>query len=181
MAQMKFTACGCGNQVSHDSKRCPKCGGKVAHPTSTFVKVLAAFCGFLILIIVIASFSTKPDTNYGPPSASASAVDPEMDMRLAVDDFERTIKAKLKDPDSYQRIRAGGAKDGSAVCVEFRSKNGFGGYTEGRALFLKQANTYMVTDMSQMTNGFAAQWRSRNLASAATSLGPRLCSGAVAR
>ena len=158
MAQMKFTACGCGNQVSHDSKRCPKCGGKVAHPTSTFVKVLAAFCGFLILIIVIASFSTKPDTNYGPPSASASAVDPEMDMRLAVDDFERTIKAKLKDRDSYQRIRAGGAKDGSAVCVEFRSKNGFGGYgNPAKAVLLKKTNTYYMSEDSDSTT-FHKAW-----------------------
>jgi hypothetical protein len=144
---MKFTVCGCGNQVSHDSKRCPKCGGKVKHPISPVAGLLTAFCVVLLCVILFALSTTKPSADYGPPSESSAPVDPHWDVTFAVSDFEPKIKENLKDPDSYQQIGAFG--NATAVCVEFRSKNSFGGYGEpARAVLLRKTNVYYMSESS---------------------------------
>jgi hypothetical protein len=46
---------------------------------------------------------------------------------------EEYVKEQMRDPDSYKSISATASVDGSIVCLEFRSKNGFGGYNIGEA------------------------------------------------
>ena len=51
--------------------------------------------------------------------------------------FEQLIKKQLRDPNSYEfvSLRPNGdeSKDGRYFIIEYRAKNGFGGYTMGKA------------------------------------------------
>jgi hypothetical protein len=80
----------------------------------------------------------------------------EMDRLMKTIHFERTIKDNLRDPDSYERVDSMLGKDGS-VCVEFRSKNGFGGMNVAYALLKQPANTYSLSESSDPTR-FRKDW-----------------------
>jgi hypothetical protein len=93
----------------------------------------------------------NPGSNPQPAHAET-----EMDRLMKTIHFERTIKDNLRDPDSYERVDSMLGKDGS-VCVQFRSKNGFGGMNVAYALLKQPANTYSLSESSDPAR-FRKDW-----------------------
>ena len=120
------------------------------------VILCAPFAAVAMIMVLGYIIEHLPDPT--PPTAAEANAGKALEEAIRIGEFEYTVKQNLRDPDSYQRIQAGSPVNGD-VCIVYRSKNGFGGYAEGRALYVKQTNTYTVTDLSQATDGFVKEWR----------------------
>jgi len=66
----------------------------------------------------------------------------------------RFVKDQMRDPDSYQTINVAANADGSIVCLEYRAKNGFGGFNVGRAINIKDK-----VALSESYSGFNKLWK----------------------
>lgn len=101
-------------------------------------------------LFAVLPFLPKPVD--GPASASTTAADgsrlPEIGSTTFIGrgNCDRAVKAVLRDPDSYQRIGAQivdvKAGEGWVAQVDFRSRNGFGGYGQGTAYCLFNGSKY---------------------------------------
>lgn len=65
-----------------------------------------------------------------------------------------TLRASMRDPDSFRLEAARVVSDSGTVCYVYRSKNGFGGYTSGLAILLSDTFELVLSDKS----GFHDLW-----------------------
>jgi hypothetical protein len=159
MAQMKFTQCGCGNQVSHDSSRCPKCGGKVKHPTSSAAKLIAAFCAILVCVILFALSATNPSKDFGPPANEHQTAGEIANIKASAKADRHLVEAamayaKIKqnaiDPDSV-KLKSALIVDSGAVCYTLSLTNAYGGRIENWAVLTPKGMIYAV-DLTGINN-----------------------------
>lgn len=128
---MAMTQCKeCGNAVSDEAKNCPACGAPVPKGWTTG-KIIIAIVGIAV-VINLASKSGQKDT--ADPEAAGRAA---AESRLAEQRMQRAglagtaIKKTLRDPDSVRWEQIFTSENGELVCIEYRAKNGFGGYEAG--------------------------------------------------
>ena len=95
--------------------------------------LIAATLGLLCFMGCVATTSQTADT-----STPANTVE-----RYAC---EQSVKAQLRDPDSYQRIQFAAGDDGWAM-LHFRARNGFGGYNDGHAR-CDQRDGFVTADLN---------------------------------
>lgn len=102
--------------------------------------------GILVACVYLFSGARK-DT--APTVAAALLVAPptaaELESRALVakkDDrinkvavFVRTVRESMRDPDSFKLSSVGANDDASVMCMEYRGKNGFGGYSVERVSY----------------------------------------------
>lgn len=90
--------------------------------------------------------------------ASAMANVKERNFQRAVAGA-RTLRGMMRDPDSFRltdvHIIAEDQKASGAVCYEYRSKNGFGGYTQGQAVLTTKGK--IVADSAAGWNAVCPQ------------------------
>lgn len=130
---MALIMCGeCKKQISQKAVTCPDCGAPnaKAKKTSIWVWVVLAFV-FLWAIgkCSMDSANTAPQELVYNSSYDGS-----------VHQAEAYLKARLKDPDSYQSIGWGKVtkleSGGYQTWHEYRAKNSYGGYDVGKYMFL---------------------------------------------
>lgn len=102
-------------------------------------------------LFAVLPFLPKPVDGTGAPSVDSqiggmSAPKVGETMFIGRGNCDRAVKAILRDPDSYQRIgqqiidvKPG---EGWVAQVDFRSRNGFGGYAEGTAYCVFNGSEY---------------------------------------
>lgn len=122
----------CGHGVARDAKACPGCG------STTFDSEAQKVVRLVWVAILVAVFVWW----VWPEPAVKSKVEPasndiERYKRTTVWNVELLIKARLRDPGSYQRdtaVTLVSPENGViGAVITYRSKNGFGGYTTGYA------------------------------------------------
>lgn len=147
---MAMTQCKeCGSAVSDEAKNCPSCGAPVPKGW-TAGKIVVVIIGIAIVI------------NIASKSGGESKTDPEADgraaaaKRLADQRVQRAgiaataIKQTLRDPESVRWEQIFTSENGDLVCIEYRAKNGFGGY-EGALMVLDGKDVFTA----------AKDWESR--------------------
>ncbi|MFA6721522.1 MAG: hypothetical protein WCR92_08935 [Candidatus Cloacimonadaceae bacterium] len=93
----------------------------------------------LLAVISIVVWVSKASQQQAPPQKPEETVEQreERHIRETRLNLERMIRARLRDPDSYQQISAvtlpSPEKGVIGLVVHYRAKNGFGGYTNGFA------------------------------------------------
>jgi hypothetical protein len=162
---MALTACKeCGNQISDDAKACPKCGKPAAKKTS-FGAMVALVLVSVIGVTIIAN--SCQDTAHAPLTAAdqqriaaaqaqqktyETAAAAGANAQHATDIHAQAIsvmaklgakklKDSMRDPDSFTIVMA--IETGSAICYQYRSRNGFGGMNvEQAVLRLKDGHIF---------------------------------------
>jgi hypothetical protein len=94
----------------------------------------------LLLSIIFVVFLVSKDDHPQAPAQKPEETAEQRNARYVREtawNLERMIRARLRDPDSYQQISAvtlpSPEKGVIGLVVHYRAKNGFGGYTEGYA------------------------------------------------
>jgi DNA-directed RNA polymerase subunit RPC12/RpoP len=132
---MALIQCGeCQREVSDSAIICPACGYplKIINEKKPPRKY---GCGTLILLFVVAAIVKGGyDQASAPPPAPLTRTQ-QIESQFsswngAHRNLEETVKARLKDPDSYEHIETRYTDRGDYISVymKYRAKNGFGGY-----------------------------------------------------
>lgn len=120
----------CGHTVSDSASACPACGAKPKKKIGIGGLIIAAIFT-LFVVRYVASSVDKTDSTARPPA------DPQAELRhsTAVAAL-RAVKKSLRDPDSAQWESVRVSDNATIVCIEYRAKNGFGGYSKEFAIFV---------------------------------------------
>ena len=147
MALIKCPECG-KEEVSSSAQSCPQCAHPVAmtlvyqqmaaEKAAAKQKNASGGCGALMgLVIVIAVVSILADM------AGCDGCVQSYESHSRLYDAEDALKARLLDPSSYERtgFKSYDLDDGGCrIVIDYRAKNGFGGYVASSASFDFDAN-----------------------------------------
>ena len=134
----------CGHKVSDEAKTCPSCGVKVPQPPGR-LKVL--FWGLVIIFTLKAIFGGGESSHSSYTAVSREpqkTSEDERNEKLRWDllhESMKTIKESLRDPQSLQVEKAIVQKSGETACIQYRAKNGFGGYERNTAVIANNSAT----------------------------------------
>lgn len=141
----------CGAEVSTEAKACPKCGAtKPTRQRSPIVKYALPTIAGLILVGAVIERTTNP----GGASRESVADQAERTRVNQAGAAARTLRAALRNPDSFDLERVIDMGDGNH-CVTYRAQNGFGGMNVGKAIFTEAA---VLLDRQPE---FQAEWAKR--------------------
>lgn len=137
----------CNAEVSDTSKQCIKCGGTLPKPAkkpSKLKKFIIWFIVFSIALnLVVKLVSPSQEEHAATEKARLAAMSPQERKDDAIKNYSDVcghsslgryeyILRGLKDPDSFQYIDRATVynkkKDSMVTIVQYRAKNGFGGY-----------------------------------------------------
>lgn len=105
------------------------------------------FCFALLLVIVASVFQKQPPQQ--PPTRQEKAKRTDADLLLGA----LSLKQAMRDPESFSLSSVFIADKSSAICYEYRARNGFNGLNVEHAVFPVKGPI-----MSDGMGGFAAAW-----------------------
>ena len=128
----------CQREISDNAMTCPGCGIPIRVPR-TKAPPRQYGCGTFLILLLIMSFMLSVYEKYThDPADDAPAKSPRtqrIESQFSIwngahRNLEKTVKAGLKDPDSYQHIETHWFDKGDylTVVMQYRAKNSFGGY-----------------------------------------------------
>lgn len=133
----QMTKCkACQATISEAAVTCPQCGNPNKKPRTQYG--CGTLIGVLVLGFIVVSVWTGNGSQPSKPKAPPTAA--ELRQQKIENQFsgwdgshrhlERSVKASLKDPDSYQHIETRYKDNGDSISVfmNYRAKNSFGGY-----------------------------------------------------
>lgn len=152
----------CGKQVSDEAKNCPHCGvGKPVKSGVGPIKMIAILgIGALIFAKMMSSGSNTVSYTASPAPAkqekTPSQIALEQKKELA---FQKTVlaaatlKKSLREPESlvWESILAN--DDASVICLEYRSRNGFGGMGREIVVMANGKATQKVAEWNRHCTG----------------------------
>lgn len=122
----------CGSEVSSEALACPKCGVRPKPKTSVLKVVFWLFIASIALPMFFAgsksSSTTAPPKEVTKEEVARAAENAAENRRFkAAMHMLRQVKASMRDPESFRVERFAANDDGSLLCLQYRSRNGFGG------------------------------------------------------
>lgn len=132
----------CGNQVSTDADKCPKCGAKMPKKTSRTTWLFGGALALLIGSCIHGMDGAREDAaqRQAQKVAAEAAKSPEQRAKEAaakakeeaefqfVVSVARGVKSSMKDPSSFELMNAG-VTDAGTACLVYRGKNAFAAIT----------------------------------------------------
>lgn len=151
----------CGHQISTDAKACPSCGAKPPKRTSLLTWAL----GGLFAIGVIGAVANSGRSNN--EATPAKALSPEEAKQAEARKLQeagalhgaRTLKASMKDPESFELKQLLLMTDGTA-CYTYRAKNSFNATLQSSAV-LTQGKAMQFLVESKDGNRFVTTWNAK--------------------
>ena len=140
---MALTTCSeCKKEISTDAKVCPHCGTTKPHPKKTS-NATWALLALLIIGGISSSMQDKtPEPQKTPEQIKQDAIDTERTSNAI--QARSMLKQSLKDPDSLQLDEAL-TMENKTVCMQYKAKNGFGGYSAESAVYIPNLNMSSTT------------------------------------
>jgi len=92
--------------------------------------MIAKLAVSFVAVGLISAFISE--SSYDPAVEKARAANDAINVKVLP--YVSGLKRQMRDPESFVLTFAGRNDDGSKVCIEYRAKNGFGGYTNGMAV-----------------------------------------------
>jgi hypothetical protein len=144
----RITECSdCKEQISVAALACPHCGAP--RPKTDVEGVITGFLVLIVLVFLL--YQCGSDDEPSKPSEPVELTDGQIEKRnegAALFNVYGQINSKLRDPDSFKLIARDvlTQPDGSiSVAMEYRAKNGFGGYTVNHAAYTCQPSSSGVS------------------------------------
>lgn len=113
----------CGQPMSSSAKACPHCGAAPKYRPSVGFIVVAG----LLLVFGIKSVIDSPDTT-PPPEKTQAEKDSDWRYQMA-GAVVLDLKKRLREPSSLEIIDLYSDDKATTVCLKYRARNGFGGYS----------------------------------------------------
>ena len=123
----------CGAEVSDKSAACVKCGAKLPEAKKPTSRAAIFFGGLFAIAVAGAVLSPK---NEPPPEKTSvqKLADEKYSAQLAFSTtVAKTLKASMLDPESFVIETFSINESNTLACIEYRSKNGFGGFSRDHA------------------------------------------------
>lgn len=147
----------CTNIVSSDAETCPNCGVRITpKPMGCVTKISIFIIGVFLIAAMSRIFSNESSLPSPVPDSPEQAA-----VKKKTDDAVKKsvlgailLKKSMRDPDSFKLESAYVIEKTSAVCYEYRAKNGFGGVNIGRAVFSGEGKGFKTSEME----GFTRRW-----------------------
>lgn len=118
----------CGQQISTDAKACPHCGAKPRYRPSLGFVLIAG----LLIVFGIKSAFTETGTTEKAQTAEEIAAKEASDKRTRMAYvLIRNVKKSLREPESLDVINVFSNENADLLCIKYRARNGFGGYSIG--------------------------------------------------
>ncbi len=144
----------CNNDVSTQSKRCPKCGAKM--PMSKNKKIFWGVMIFII-IIILGNIDDARDKNNKNNSQSQENTTKETQERIWITKGKEAVINKLKDGSSAEFRNVFFNNNGTPVsCGEVNSKNSFGAYS-GYQRFIYVGSALTILE-EEVNDGIQELW-----------------------
>lgn len=124
----------CGTQVSKKAKTCPSCGEPMKRKPIGCLGAIA----IIAIAIGVASVYMEDEAKRNPPKPLTAEQKKQKELDslryIAQLQLETVVKKSLRDPDSYDLINARSEErnGGLYMVIEYRAKNGFGGFNVNR-------------------------------------------------
>ena len=137
---MALVACReCGKQVSTEAAACPSCGAKPPADSISRASILKWILAAIIVIPMvrcIADDKPKPPVDPGAAALQKQRAAAEEKQFSIAYDVTKAIRKSMRDPSSTVFEVVGVNADATVVCVEYRSRNGFGGMNREAAIYV---------------------------------------------
>jgi len=168
----------CGRQISESAKACPNCG-YAPRKTSLFTWIITIFLAIGIIPTIISSFSHYSSMTSDSNQTNALQVTetPEhaaerqeknavIQKEIAAQKQKKDeaiqkatigaigLKKVMRDPEGFKLESALVIQDTSAVCYDYRAKNGFGGVNVGHAVLSVDGKKFKTNE----EDGFSKLW-----------------------
>ncbi len=138
----------CGREISKSAKQCPGCGAKRPRRAGVFAWTFAT----VVLIAIVGSQidgGSSQDTGQRAANDATTSVGSQRAMALA-----STLKKASRNPERFEVEEAIAIKSSHAVCMTYRTENGFGGMNRDQAVLAPDGRTIKTSEMS----GFTRLW-----------------------
>lgn len=133
----------CGKDISSEAKACPHCGAKPQYkPSAVFVIVVVALAAIVIKAAI--------ETSTPPISHEKSAAEIASDWRHQMGGAAISLlKKRLREPDSLDVISLYTNEAATTVCLKYRARNGFGGYSVEYWIVTESAQSDSISDWNK--------------------------------
>lgn len=137
----------CGKEISPKAKDCPHCGAKPPYrPSLAFVVI----SGLLIAFGINATFN-ETGTTERFKTAEEIAAKEASDMRTKMAYvLIRKVKNSLREPESLDVIEVFSNEKADLLCMKYRARNGFGGYSIGHYVIGSFGDSNSIKDWNNM-------------------------------
>jgi hypothetical protein len=126
----------CSGMLASSAKACPHCGA-VVRKTSVVTWLLLAIFAFPVLGMAVAAFTPDTPEQIAEDTARKAIAAEAYKRDMAIIAAERSVKAKLKDPESAQFSPSVYTSAGY-VCGSVNARNSFGAYSGTQAFLMPE-------------------------------------------
>lgn len=144
---MTMTTCDeCGKSLSTKAKTCPHCGAIPASgPSVAFVLIVVVLIGIAISAIFRSDPPPKP-----PKTTAELAADWRYQMAGAA---AIRLKKNLREPDSLEIISIFSDEKANTLCLKYRARNGFGGFSIEYWIITDETSSQEADDWNRHCTG----------------------------
>ena len=149
----------CSASISTQAAACPHCGAKPAKPAKVSKptsRVTWLFVALAVIGVTGAGINSELKTAGMSPAQIAAqetvnkAANTQENARYDMArGLAKSVKASMRDPDSFKVEFIGVNADASVGCLEYRAKNGFGGMNRATAVLRKNKLSGEVADWNK--------------------------------
>lgn len=117
----------CGHETSDTANACPRCGAKPKKKIGVFGWIVAALFTVIVVRCTAEQVSAPPKAEKTAEQIAAEVLAEKRHIAAVLS--MRAIKKALRDPSSVEWDDVLVNEDATVICIIYRAKNGFGGYT----------------------------------------------------
>ena len=143
----------CGKNVSDTVKTCPNCGAKVPKKSKGASRLTVFFGGLIVIVVAMSVANQKADLSPEDKKVKDEASAKDFARHKFASASANILKLRMRDPDSFFIESMLINELGTIACVEYRSKNGFGGMNRDSAVVIKNVSYNAASEWNKNCAG----------------------------
>jgi hypothetical protein len=132
----------CGAEISSDATSCPKCGAKPKYQVGPGIVV------FAVLLTIFGLFAINSESTTKAPQKTESEIASDWRHQMGAAAVIR-LKQNLRDPESLEILNIFADEKATTLCLKYRARNGFGGFTVEYQIITESKTSQDVDDWNR--------------------------------